>query len=301
MSCLLHIIIPHWHGGEYLGACLENISRSTFEHGVNWNVVIVHNGGESPSIPDFMKARVKVLNTSENIGFARAVNVGLHFAIKENADFIALLNQDALVHPECFQALLGNARTTNAFYAPLIMDYTMSHVAPWYAEKYYHHVSLDSEKSAHELQAVSATCILANRETFEFGGYFDPAFYMYYEDDDYFDRLRSRGGKVYVVPSAHVGHLGGSTESVAGNSMLMKRAGVLKHLIRHRGIGIMLRRALRHYGSAIYRFDLKRLGGYLKSDLSTMGRYRYLRRADHAAINASATQYIVKDMNAAER
>ncbi|HLF63852.1 MAG TPA: glycosyltransferase family 2 protein [Saprospiraceae bacterium] len=297
MSTTLIIIIPYWHGDAYFPACLQSIAGSTFEDEVSWSLLIVHNGGSAPPVPPEFVAQVTILKTVENIGFARAINVGLQYTFRKQYDFIALLNQDTILHTHCLQLLIRATDISPAFYTPLIMNYDMDRVPSWYAMKYYPHISFPSKGTIHELQSMSATCVLGTQKSFLVGGFFDPVFYMYYEDDDYFSRFRSKGGKLFLVTSAKVGHFGGSTESLQKTSALRKRTGVLKYMVRHSASWALLKKLMRHYGSCILRLDFRRLFRYLHCDAHMLPMVGYLRTATYETIQTRAQEYIQSDAN----
>src|SRR5262249_42874620 len=83
---------------EYLWLNLEHLFEKTLYP--NYEVIVVDNGGQ-PEIVDYLKAsarinrNLKVILNDENLGFARANNVGIKAA--GDCEFIVLLNDDTIV------------------------------------------------------------------------------------------------------------------------------------------------------------------------------------------------------------
>lgn len=291
----LLIIIPHWHGAQYLPACLQSIGDSIFSAPVEVEVLVVHNGGQLPDDSEIPTAlKVEILRTKEDLGFARAVNVGLHTALARNFEFLCILNQDAALDISCLQNLIEFC-TPGALCTPLVMDETIKTVPSWYADKYYPDIDVTNLSQMHSLSLISGVCVFGHSSTFRQAGFFDVMFPMYYEDDDYFTRFRMSGGQLLLITSARVGHVFGSTEPVQQNSILAKRSGLIRFLLRHGTWNRLLRKLIRHYGSCLKRFDLVRASRYLNHDLSMIPRMRYLRKYSHDQINALAMKQCAED------
>jgi len=284
----LLIIIPYWHGASTLPACLSSLEQSILPDGLSISVLLVHNGGTMTPLPEAFGEKLTVLHTRINIGFARAVNVGLEYAFRAGSDLIMLLNQDAVLAADCLTHLIHEAEKEPGIYSPRILDFDMRHTPDWYVLKYYPHIDFNTSDVKYALHTLSATCILATKSSFKTGGFFDPEFYMYYEDDDYFARYSKKGGKLFVVSAARAGHIGGSTEEIQGNSAFRKRTGVLKYLLRHHSGSTVLKKVIRHYGSCLKRLDFRRLFHYVSDDINTIAQRSYLIHATDAEINANA-------------
>ena len=84
------VIIPHWNGIEVLEPCLRSLEASEYDQ---LEIVVVDNASSDESVA-FVKRefpRVKVLQNSENLGFAGGCNVGLR---EIDSDFYLVLNND---------------------------------------------------------------------------------------------------------------------------------------------------------------------------------------------------------------
>lgn len=290
------IIIPYWHGESYLPSCLESITNSHFDQDIDLTVVIIHNGGPYPNVPAGFDKTVVILETRKDIGFARAVNVGLDYGFSHQGDFIALLNHDTRLDKDCLQLLLKAAISTPALYSPLVMNYDMLSLPNLGASKYHPHVDLNSLKAQYELHLMNGACILGTYGSFVRGGYFDTIFRMYYEDDDYSKRFIERGGKLYLINAAKVGHVGRSTEAFGGSTILTRRTSSLKYMFRHNSVWAVLSKMMRDYGSFVIRFQIHTLLRCIGSDIHVFRLWGYLKNADYDKINKRAVEMVGRDL-----
>ena len=97
------IIIVNWNAREPLHDCL----KSVYEHGdeVDYEIIVVDNASTDGSIEMVKKAwpSVILVENSENIGFARANNIG----IRQSAGrYVCLINSDVVILKDCIQNLV---------------------------------------------------------------------------------------------------------------------------------------------------------------------------------------------------
>src|ERR1051326_1197443 len=103
MSNNVIVVIPNWNGQEHIGACLESLKA------VKAKVVVVDNGSTDQSKQIIKKfAGVQLIELPENRGFAGGVNAGIKKALDQ--DFVALLNNDAVVESNWLENLLKTAQ-----------------------------------------------------------------------------------------------------------------------------------------------------------------------------------------------
>lgn len=82
----------------------------------------------SPHLRDF--PNVTLIRNSENVGYAEGNNIGIRAALTNNAEFIAVLNNDVFLAPDWLTPLL-DALTRDeqaAFAGPLIFHADEPHV-----------------------------------------------------------------------------------------------------------------------------------------------------------------------------
>ena len=104
MSRLLVIVVT-FNGMRWLERCLGSVQSSNVEA----DLFVVDNNSSDGSA-DFVAERFPhalLVRLENNLGFARANDIGLKYALDKDYDFVYLLNQDAWVMPDTFEKLIG--------------------------------------------------------------------------------------------------------------------------------------------------------------------------------------------------
>jgi len=97
------VIVANWNRRDLLRACLQSLENQTAQ---GFEVIVVDNGSEDGSAEMVERefARTRLIRNRENRGFCAANNQGIGAS---QAEFIALLNNDAEASPGWLEALLG--------------------------------------------------------------------------------------------------------------------------------------------------------------------------------------------------
>ena len=185
----------------------------------------VENGSSDGSVAYLERARVPHLALPENVGFARAMNLGV---ARIRAETVLALNADTVVEPGAVRTLLDalEADPSLGGVQPRILQ-TEEGADLDSARLYSAGQALRRDGRAYELGAGEAQSprYLAGREVFgvcgaacllrrelftELGGY-DERYFSFYEDVDLNLRARIDGRRFAYVPEAVVWHLGNAS------------------------------------------------------------------------------------------
>lgn len=95
------IVLLNWNGFEHTRACLESLEHVTYP---NLRIIIVDNGSSDEYVThlrELVRNRdaTTLLESPDNLGFARGCNVGITHAYEDGADYVLLLNNDAIAAP----------------------------------------------------------------------------------------------------------------------------------------------------------------------------------------------------------
>jgi hypothetical protein len=211
--------------------CLASLFEQTLT--LEMDVVVVDNDSQDGTVDEIRLnfPTVNLILNHENVGYARAVNQGLHAL---DARYYILLNPDAVILSRALERLVqfleetpqagicipkvlnkdgtlqyqcrrGEARPGEVFSYFLGLDRVFPNDQRFNGYLLRH---LDNDK-VNEVMAVSGSCMVIRREVTEQIGYLDELYFAYQEDTDYCLQARRAGWKVYYVPMGQVIHLGG--------------------------------------------------------------------------------------------
>jgi len=104
----VYIVLLNWNGWRDTLECMRSLDSMEYR---NWHAVIVDNGSADDSAKRLREAypTVPIIENGKNLGFAAGNNVGIRLALKEGADYVFVLNNDATVFPDTLSELVGFA------------------------------------------------------------------------------------------------------------------------------------------------------------------------------------------------
>jgi GT2 family glycosyltransferase len=206
----VYAIIATYNAKPWIKKCLESVINSTIEVGI----IVVDNASSDDTVNYIKKffQNVKLFELKKNYGFGKANNIGISYALKEGADFVYLLNQDAWIKPDAIEILLKIQKNNSDFGIVSPIHTTASednldkkfrdYCGPNASQEFLDDLFFDRKKILYETKFVNAAHWLVSRECLMNVGGFSPTFYHYGEDDNFIDRVHYHGFKVGICPLA---------------------------------------------------------------------------------------------------
>jgi len=138
-------------------------------------------------------------NTKENKGYGEGVNEGIRRAIKDNCRLFIILNPDLSLKKINKKALLGAEEQFDVWGGAMIQQgkvYYGGKIDPWRMSGGL--ITTKPKKRFVEVDFVSGSLMIIKKEVIDKIGFFDPRYFMYYEDVDFCYRARQFGFKIGV-------------------------------------------------------------------------------------------------------
>ena len=214
---LVAIVLVNWNNEPDTVACIDSLRRA--EYG-NLHTILIDNGSTDGSrealarLPGF-----EFIDAGENLGIARANNLGIRRALERRADYILLLNNDTIVDPGMIGALVDTCEADPEIgIAGPIMYYHESPRTIWFAGGRVNrwtgdtrHIGMLEEDRRQydrvfDTDYVTSCALLARREVLEAVEGVDPAYFIYFDETDVCVRARRLGWRAVVVPHARLWH-----------------------------------------------------------------------------------------------
>jgi GT2 family glycosyltransferase len=242
-------IIVSFNAGEHLLASVRSLLASD----ATTEVFVVDNASRDGSLEDLRRAlrndsRVHLLESSENVGFARAVNRALALC---GGEHVLLLNPDCQVRAGTLERLSAqlDASPDIGMAGPLILNPNGSEQAgcrratPTPGRAFIRAFGLGrletrglrdfvltGDPLPHgpvDVDAISGACMMVRRQAIETVGAMDEGYFLHCEDLDWCRRFQQAGLRVSFVPDAVAVH-------EKGRSSRDRPVRVLWHM--HRGM-----------------------------------------------------------------
>lgn len=207
----LFVIIVTYKGHQWYERCFTSLRNSEYPV----QTIVIDNASNDGTVEYIREhfSEIHLIESKENLGFGRANNIGMRYALDHGCDYVFLLNQDAWVELDTLTELVRVAEkyTEYGVLSPMHMNKEKDHL----------NMSLDDGKGNYELlsdvychsirdvyatSSVNAAAWLLPRKTLEIIGGFCPLFFYCGEDDDYMNRLKYHKLPMGVCPKARIVH-----------------------------------------------------------------------------------------------
>lgn len=229
----LSIIILNYNTRQLTMDCLQSVYASTTSY--SYEVILIDNNSSDDSIAHFERNYpvARLIKNSENVGFARANNQGIHIA---QGRYILLLNSDTVVQSDTFDIMLkfmdehpkvGSAgckivlpdgsldkACRRGFPTPSASFYYAFGIAKLFPDNprfnQYQLGYLDPDDT-YEVDCLMGAFMLVRKEVIGQVGVLDETFFMYGEDIDWCYRIKQAGWQIYYVPQTSIIHYKGAS------------------------------------------------------------------------------------------
>lgn len=217
----IFVIIVTYKGMRWYDKCFSSLRESTLPvH----TIVVDNTPGEKDA--NYIRERypeIHLIKTEENLGFGKANNLGMRYALDQGCDYVFLLNQDTwLIEDDIFEELvqLSINNPQYGILSPIHVkadEVTIDMVLENATNKTSISLFTDLYKNAlldiYETNYINAAAWLIPRKTLEIVGGFDPIYQHYEEDDDYLNRVIFHKLKIGLCPKLKIVHDHHTTEN----------------------------------------------------------------------------------------
>lgn len=210
------VIIVTYNGMQWHDRCFSSLRRSIMPV----QTVVIDNGSSDGTV-DFIKENypeIHIVENHENLGFGKANNLGMRYALDHGADYVFLLNQDAWIEPDTIENLVGihQEHPEYGILSPMHLNAEKNGIEHLLLGRLDDHRTTDPAlfedlyfgrlQEVYETKYVNAAAWLLQRKTLETVGGFDPLFFIYGEDDNYINRVLYHGMKIGICPKTRLVH-----------------------------------------------------------------------------------------------
>jgi GT2 family glycosyltransferase len=226
-SPLVFIVILNWNSPNDTIASVESCLKLTWP---NFRIVVVDNGSTDGS-EDLLRSRLKdveIIQSGSNLGYAGGNNVGIRHAMNNGADYVWLLNNDAVADPQALAALVEAMEADPAIgLAGSKIYYQQDPRRIWFAGGIWakgrlrlrhlgaHKLDEGQFDELRETGSVSGCSMLVRSACVHDAGLMKEDYFLYWEDTEWCARAEEKGYKVLFVPGSRVWH---KVSSSAGQS-----------------------------------------------------------------------------------
>lgn len=209
------VIIVTYNGMKWIEECLKSVLNSS----VSTSIIVIDNNSSDDTVL-FIKEKftdVILLEQKHNLGFGKANNLGMSYALNQDADFVFLLNQDAFLEQNTIENLINSAQINPNFgiLSPIQLEYSGKFLEYYFykfmtednSRAFFSDFVLKQDiKSVYDIDFIQAAAWFLPIDTVKKIGGFDPIFYHYGEDNNYCQRVKFHQMNIGVVPNSFIRH-----------------------------------------------------------------------------------------------
>jgi len=207
----IFIIILNYNGKSTIKSCLDSVFCCDYP---NFEVVVVDNDSKDGSLElaKNLYSKFHFIKNEKNIGFSAGNNLGIRFALEKMADYVFLLNNDAVLEKDTLSKLIASAEKEKAgIFSPLIYAgnnkiWYSGGMIKWAQMKNVHESRLPKSGDSYSTAYVTGCAMLVKKEVFKKIGLFSEDYFLYYEDADFCVRAKKEGFDSMVIPTAKITH-----------------------------------------------------------------------------------------------
>ena len=208
----IYVIIVTYNAMKWVDRCMGSLRQSS----IPLTPIVIDNGSKDETV-DYIRMHFPetvLLVQEKNLGFGQGNNVGIRYALTNEATHVLLLNQDAWIDPKMIEHLLQQD-DHKSLLSPIhltgegdAIDANFCKNAIGRSEMYEQYMADQKNGicSKYATKEINAACWFLSREVLEEIGGFNPLFFHYAEDIDYLQRLHYHDKGVYFVSGTYCYH-----------------------------------------------------------------------------------------------
>lgn len=254
---LLSAITVTWNAKKYVNECLRSLDR---DDELSAEIIVVDNAS-TDGTPELIAQRFpkfKLIQNSENLGFAKANNIGIR---QSRGKYVCLINSDVVLSRGCLNGLFqymeanfsvgvvgpqmlgpdGGVRRSSMRLPSLRNSVCRAMAADrssFLSRLLGGQLTSDfSHDRIADVEVLNGWFWLVRREALDQVGLLDERFFIYGEDLDWCRRFREAGWRLVFYPCVSAIHYGGASSGAAPvrSYVEMQRAN-LQYWKKHRGL-----------------------------------------------------------------
>lgn len=232
-------VVLSFNSKNYIKGCLESLKKCDTE-------VVLVDAGSTDGSSEYLRtnfSELKLISTIRNLGYAGGNNLGLKYALENNADYVWIVNPDVEVSSDALDEAVkvmqkGDKVAVVAskvyfaagfeFHKEKYKKTDLGKVI-WYAgatnnwdNVFARHFGIDEIDKGQfdqemEIDYASGASMLIKADVLVEVGLFDERYFLYYEENDLCQRIRKAGHKLMYAPKSIVWHKVGQAVGIGSN------------------------------------------------------------------------------------
>lgn len=208
-------VVLNWNNLADTVECVRSLLRSEYSNLAVW---VVDNASRDDPTPELRREHpgIRIVRNTKNLGYGGGNNSGLRLAMAEGAEYVLLLNNDAVVAPSTVGHLVMAAERDSriAMATPTVLYYDRPSEVYWDGGAIdwetgwvsHHSEGLRVEGELRRSEWLDGCSLLVRISAITDIGFLDERYFLYFEDAEWSVRAARRGWLTPVVLKAQAWH-----------------------------------------------------------------------------------------------
>ena len=207
----IYAVVVTYNGMQWYDKCFGSLLTST----VPIKVVVIDNASKDNTVA-YIKDKfpdIYLIESSENLGFAKANNIGIKYAMDNHADYVFLLNQDAWVENNTISILQNtiSENKTIGIACPINMNATNTAIDWQFVTDlpgdFVSDLYMNKLQAKYDATFINAAAWLISSNCIKTVGGFDTNLFLHYgEDNNFCQRVLFHNFKIVINTECKMFH-----------------------------------------------------------------------------------------------
>jgi GT2 family glycosyltransferase len=214
----VYIVILNFNSGEDTVNCIKSLEKINY---ANFKIVVVDNASKDNSL-DIIKNKCtfdKLIVSEENLGYANGNNIGIRYALENNAEYICILNNDTEVEPDFLNILMDRMVKDGriGIIGPCICDFKEREKVQTMGADINLYTGLAQGKFKNydysrvgnmelKVDYLGGACFVVRKKVFETVGLIPENYFLFYEETEFCLRTKKAGFDIVSIGSSRIFH-----------------------------------------------------------------------------------------------
>jgi len=218
------IILINWNGYKDTSECIKSLLNLDYS---NYRIIVVDNASTDDSLQRLKEEfgqKAHFIQNKKNLGFTGANNVGFQYALVNGFQYVFVLNNDTVVDKNSLKALVSFVESNDdknlGIISPKIYNYykkdhieSKGGIIDIVRSRNYplaygkiETPEARAKDSPYKVSFATGSAMFISAPVLRKIGFFDDAYFAYYEDQDYCFRAEKAGFSIWYCPGARIWH-----------------------------------------------------------------------------------------------
>lgn len=204
----VYIVVVTYNRKILLELCLNKTVIQSY----NFKKILIVNNDSTDGTEEYIKStgllkneRIKWINLAQNMGGAGGFSVGMKYAFDDGADFVWMMDDDAMPHTTALEELMKYA-TSNHIYSSLAINGQNSSWTTYLIDEKKSVNCINEIPNISEVKSLPFLGFLTSKEIYKQIGLPDSKYFILVDDTEYCMRAQKLGFKTFICGRSYIDH-----------------------------------------------------------------------------------------------